>query len=124
MVIRHGNKARRISNSSEEELVSTAHISSTLALFSIVIFFILCNIPCLILNQAEWDIRATLHQSEICEASLEFERLSFLTRVSKLCLVINSSAKVLIYYSFNRLFRVKIRIIMKYFLDHLLIGEF
>ena len=118
MVIRHQNKARTVSNTSEEEMGSIAHISSAIALFSIIILFISCNIPRLILNQAEWNIRATLHESEICEASQEIERLSFLTLVSKLCLVINSSANVLIYYSMNRLFRVKIRMIMKYFSDH------
>ena len=123
MVIRYQNKSRRVSNTNEEEMGSTVQISSAIALFSIVLFFILCNIPRLILNQAEWDIRSTLYESEICEVSQEIERLSFLTLVSKLCLVFNSSANVLIYYSVNRLFKMKIRMIMKYFSEHLSISE-
>ena len=109
---------RQVRNSSDEEMGSFVQISSAIALFSSVIFFMLCNIPRLILNQAEWDIRTSLHELEMCEASLEIERLFFLSLVSKLCLAINSSANVLIYYSVNRVFRLKIRMIMKYFPDH------
>ena len=47
---------------------------NSLALFSIVVLFILCNIPRLGLNLVEWELRSTLQDDvtdsdQICESS-------------------------------------------------------
>ena len=76
---------------------------SSFALFSIVILFISCNIPRLMLNQAEWKFQATLYKGDECVTKGELSWLDVLSKCSLICLSFNSSANFLLYYSIHRL---------------------
>ena len=83
--------------------------SSSFALFAIVLLFIMCNIPRLLLNQAEMNLRLQLELVEFCQTQEEISRLSLLIHISHFCLIINSSANVLLYYSVIKMAKIKIK---------------
>jgi hypothetical protein len=116
VVIRKQAQKRRVSTAGLDEI--RTNISSAFGLCAIIILFIACNMPRLILNQAEWDLRSRLMEADICETIIQVNKLSLLTLFSRLCLIINSSANVLIYYSVSKLFRMKLRKIIKYVLKY------
>ena len=73
-------------------------------LFSIVVLFIGCNIPRLFLNRRELDVQEMMRWTfNSCEIVIEMNKLFRITYISKLCLILNSSANVLIYYSIKKL---------------------
>ena len=88
--------------------------SSAYALFTIVLLFIACNIPRLILNQVEWTLRITLHAKSVCEIEDDLSRLSLFIQISHFCLIINSSANVLIYYSVCKMVKINMNKITSY----------
>ena len=112
VVIRKQAQKRRVSTAGLEEI--RTNISSAFGLCAIIILFIACNMPRLILNQAEWDLRSRLMEADICETIIQVNKLTLLTLVSRLCLIINSSANVFIYYSVSKLFRMRIKKIIKH----------
>ena len=95
--------------------------SYNFALIAIVILFIVCNIPRLMLNLAEWNLRANVNKVSFCETSKEISKLSFLISVNQICLIFNSSANVLIYYSASKMFKIKIKKLKRFVHEYFII---
>ena len=87
--------------------------SSSFALFAIVLLFIMCNIPRLLLNRAELNLRQQLEKEDFCKTQEYISWISLLIHFSHFCLIINSSANVLLYYSVIKMVKMKIKGIRK-----------
>ena len=98
--------------------------SSSVALLSVAIVYIVCNVPRLMLNDAEFKLRSALGDfnnfltffksifisldqgfETLCETQAEVNRLSALLSLSQFCLLINSSVNILVYYSIQNMIR-------------------
>ena len=78
--------------------------NSAVTLITIVLVYVILNMPRLILNLAEYFLFSTIHDTEcLCDQTPVW--VSVLARTSHLFLAINSSINFLIYYSIGRKFK-------------------
>ena len=79
--------------------------NSAVTLSTVVIMYIICNGPRLLLNLSEYIIGDELYEVDSCNCSLAPDWFFILIRISHLFLAINSSANFLIYFSVCQKFK-------------------
>ena len=79
--------------------------SSAGTLTAIVLLYMICNVPRLILNLAEYLLYPAVYEADACGCSQTPTWFSILCRVSHLLLIVNSSCNFLIYFSIGRRFK-------------------
>ena len=88
---------------SKERLKNTNY--SGLTLTAIVIVYLVCNLPRLILNLVEYTLRPEIYQLDECGCFLTHWWVSSMIRISHLLLTINSSVNFIIYFSSSKQFK-------------------
>ena len=78
---------------------------SSMTLAAIVILYLSCNTPRLLLNCVEYHYFSFIMDGDFCECNKITYWFDFLLSISRLCLVINSSANILIYFSISTMFK-------------------
>ena len=96
----------------KEKMKSRSSKNLVLTLTTIVILYLICNIPRLLLNVFD-HVSSTLIDIDFCRCRLNPEIVELFIVISHLMLVINSSSNFLIYFSLSRSF--KNILLMKYF---------
>ena len=81
-----------------------------LTLTAIVLVYMICNLPRLVLNLVEYQLIPQIYQLDECGCSLAPWWISSLIRCSHLLLTINSSVNFLIYISFSKRFKKILKI--------------
>ena len=81
--------------------------SRAISLLAIVILFIFCNVPRLVVSQLEWDLRNSMYHAERCKIEEMLSMISLLIVVSHLCLIFNSSFNVFLYYFVGGIFTME-----------------
>ena len=79
-----------------------------MTLTAIVILYLSCNTPRLLLNCVEYNYFSFIMDSDFCECNTVTFWFDLLLSISRLCLVINSSANILIYFSISSMFKKRI----------------
>ena len=98
-------KCRRISNSKKPTIpLNVSNSAGTLA--AIVLMYIICNMPRLVLNLAEYLSYPNAFQTDDCGCIVTHSWLKVLTSISHFLLVVNSSLNFLIYFSIGRRFKM------------------
>ena len=101
-----------VSGNLSQKHVNKKPKNSVVTLSTIVMMYLICNLPRLSLNMAEYVLGDSLYKVNSCDCSLAPSWFFILIRISHLFLVINSSSNFLIYFSvcsrFKRIFRKKI----------------
>ena len=113
--IRKQQNEREVREERKSFLDLAGRTSSSFALSAIVLLFIICNIPRLLLNRAEWNLHLQLEKVDFCKTQEDISRIYCLLHFSHFCLIINSSANVLLYYSVIKMVKIKIKGIRKCF---------
>ena len=88
---------------SKERLKNTNY--SGLTLTAIVIVYLVCNLPRLIINLVEYTLRPEIYQLGECGCFLTHWWVSSMIRISHLLLTINSSVNFIIYFSSSKQFK-------------------
>ena len=81
-----------------------------LTLTAIVLVYLICNLPRLVLNLVEYQLISEIYKQDQCGCSLAPWWISSLIRSSHLLLTINSSVNFLIYISFSKRFKKVLKI--------------
>jgi hypothetical protein len=90
-----------------------------LTLTAIVLVYLICNLPRLVLNLVEYQLISQIYKLDKCGCSLAPWWISSLIRSSHLLLTINSSVNFLIYISFSKRFKKVLRIKIQYLFSKL-----
>ena len=82
---------------------NTSHSAGTLT--AIVLMYLICNVPRLVLNMAEYLLYPDVYYSDSCGCSLTPTWFAILCRISHFLLTVNSSLNFLIYFSIGKRFK-------------------
>ena len=83
-------------------------------LTAIVLVYLICNLPRLVLNLVEYQLISEIYKLDKCGCSLAPWWISSLIRSSHLLLTINSSVNFFIYISFPKRFKKVLKIQIEY----------
>ena len=81
---------------------------SSITLVAIVVLYLICNTPRLLLNCVEYHYFSFIMDGDFCECSRLTFFFELLLIINHLSLVINSSANILIYFSISKIFKKKL----------------
>ena len=91
----------------------------SLTLTGIVLLYLICNLPRLILNLVEYHLISEIYKLDKCGCSLAPVWISSLIRSSHLLLTLNSSVNFLIYISLSKRFKKVFKIQIEYLFSKL-----